>query len=55
MLLFGMTTELQERIDIHDAKVIDQEARVTDKDWVRRLREPAVSTTVSAFLRTGGS
>jgi len=30
ILLFGMTTELQERIDIHDAKLIDQEGRVTD-------------------------
>ena len=30
MLLFGLTTELQERVDIHDAKLVDQEARVTD-------------------------
>jgi len=29
MLLFGLTTELPERVDVHDAKLVDQEARVS--------------------------
>ena len=62
MLLLGLTSELRERADIHDVKLIDQEARVTYLEGQFSTLsicfnglDNQLSSTISALLRVGGS
>jgi len=59
MLLFEMTTEeLQERIDIHDVKWIDQETRVTDLEGqfsAQRIGFDGLENQLSALQLTRSS